>query len=414
MNRRVVITGLGAITPIGNTVESSWQALIRGKSGVEPLTLFDSSGFDVQIAGEVKGWNPAEYLNPKEVRRRDRYQLFAHEAIRQTALHAQITITSEAQAERTGIIVGSAIGGMTSFSEQLHNITAGGARRMAPFGIPSFMTTSGSALGGIELGAMGVSYILTSACATGSDCIGHAFDLIRLGRADTMLAGAAEAPILPNAVAGFDRLGACSHQNSDPAAAMRPFSRDRDGLVVSEGAAVIVLEELHSAQTRGANILAEIVGYGASSDAYHIVAPHPEGKGAALAIRRALEDAHLNPADLDYINAHGTATLLNDTMETLAIKHALGEDAYNIPISATKSMTGHAMGASAAMEAVWSVLALRDQVIPPTLNLYDPDPTCDLDYVPHDARQKRLRHVMTNAFGFGGHNSVLIFKEFEA
>lgn len=412
MTQRVVITGMGAITPVGNTPEESWQAIRAGKSGVDCITLFDASNFAVKIAGEVNGWHPTADLPAKEVRRRDRYQQLAHSAILQAVEQAGVTFQTERERARAGVVVGSSIGGMTSFSEQLHTIDAHGPRRMSPFGIPSFMTTTASSLGSVLMGITGPSHIITSACATGADCIGYAYDRIRLGRADVMLAGAAEAPVLPNAVAGFDRLGACSHANQVPQQAMRPFDRDRSGLVVAEGAAVLVLESLDSARKRGANILAEVVGYGASSDAFHMVAPHPEGSGAAQAIREALDDAHLNPEDVDYISAHGTATLLNDPMETQAIKRAFGEEAYNIPTSSTKSMTGHAMGASAAMEAVFSVMALRDQIAPPTINLHDPDPACDLDYVANIARETVINTVMSLAFGFGGHNAVLVFKRF--
>jgi 3-oxoacyl-[acyl-carrier-protein] synthase II len=410
---RVVVTGLGAVTPLGHTVRESWENIVNGKSGIGWLSLFDTSDFEVKVAGEVRDWNPNDYLPSKEVRRRDRYQLLAHAATMQAFEDAEIQLNGAVDRTRMGICVGSAIGGMTSFSEQLHRIDEGGPRRMAVFGVPSFMTTGASSMASIELDLHGPSYILTSACATGSDCIGHAFDQIRLGRMDMMLAGAGEAPILRNSVAGFDRLGACSHLVDDPTQVMRPFDANRTGLVVSEGAAVLVLESLEAAQARGAEILAEIVGYGTSSDSYHIVAPQPDGRGASIAIQRAMDDAKIESEDLQYINAHGTATALNDTMETYAIKHTLGETAYSIPVSSTKSMTGHAMGASSAMEAIFCVQALRDQVVPPTINFETADPECDLDYVPNVAREMPLTHVMSNAFGFGGHNSVLIFKAFQ-
>ncbi|MEL6150659.1 MAG: beta-ketoacyl-ACP synthase II [Chloroflexota bacterium] len=410
--RRVVITGIGAVTPVGQNAEQSWESVVAGRSGVGHISLFDSDRFDVKIAGEVSGWEPSDFISGKDVRRRDRYQLLAHSAIQQGMQSAGLEDNNMADPYRVGVMVGSSIGGMTSFSEQLHRIDAHGPRRMAPFGIPSFMTTTGSSMGSVSIGAMGASYIITSACATGSDCIGNAFDRIRLNRADVMVAGAAEAPILPNSIAGFDRLGACSHQNDVPQKAMRPFDRNRTGLVVSEGAAVVVLEALEHAQARGAEILGEVIGYGASSDAYHMVAPHPEGDGAVIAIKAALQDAGVNADNVDYINAHGTSTQLNDPMETHAIKRAFGEEAYNIPVSSTKSMTGHAMGASGAMETIFAVLALRDQIVPPTINLEEPDADCDLDYVPNVAREVPLDIVMTNAFGFGGHNSVLVLKRY--
>ncbi|MEL7236309.1 MAG: beta-ketoacyl-ACP synthase II, partial [Chloroflexota bacterium] len=388
--RRVVITGIGAVTPVGQNAEQSWESVVAGRSGVGHISLFDSDRFDVKIAGEVSGWEPSDFISGKDVRRRDRYQLLAHSAIQQGMQSAGLEDNNMADPYRVGVMVGSSIGGMTSFSEQLHRIDAHGPRRMAPFGIPSFMTTTGSSMGSVSIGAMGASYIITSACATGSDCIGNAFDRIRLNRADVMVAGAAEAPILPNSIAGFDRLGACSHQNDVPQKAMRPFDRNRTGLVVSEGAAVVVLEALEHAQARGAEILGEVIGYGASSDAYHMVAPHPEGDGAVIAIKAALQDAGVNADNVDYINAHGTSTQLNDPMETHAIKRAFGEEAYNIPVSSTKSMTGHAMGASGAMETIFAVLALRDQIVPPTINLEEPDADCDLDYVPNVAREVPL------------------------
>ncbi|MEO0563219.1 MAG: beta-ketoacyl-[acyl-carrier-protein] synthase family protein, partial [Chloroflexota bacterium] len=362
MTRRVVITGMGAVTPVGHTARESWQTVVEGRSGIGWLSHFDTSNYPVKIAGQVENWNPENHIGRKEVRRRDRYQVLAHVAAMQAAEDAGITLDTEAARERAAICIGSSIGGMTSFSEQLHNIDDNGPRRMAPFGILSFMTTTGSSMAGMELGINGPSYILTSACATGSDCVGHVFDQIRLGRVDVALAGAAEAPILPVSIAGFDRLGACTHENQIPARGMRPFDRDRKGLVVAEAAAVLVLEALETAMARGANILAELIGYGATSDAFHIVAPHPEGRGATAAIRKAMADARVEAEDLDYINAHGTGTLLNDTMETYAIKHALGETAYNVPVSSTKSVTGHAMGASGAMEAIFSVMALSEQV----------------------------------------------------
>lgn len=412
MTKRVVVTGMGAITPLGHTAQESWAAAAAGKSGIDWLSHFDTSGFDVKVAGEVRGWDASAYLPHKEIRRRDRYQVLSHGAIMQAFAHASLEAPQGGTRERYGIVFGSSIGGMTSFSEQLHAIDAHGARRMAPFGVPSFMTTGASSMGSIALGFEGVSYIVTSACATGSDCIGHAYDQIRLGRADVMIAGAGEAPILPNAVAGFDKLGACSHEHECPQSAVKPFDRRRGGLVVSEGAAALVLEEYEHAKRRGALIYAELSGYGASSDAFHVVAPDPTGAGATRAMQNALKDAQLHADAIGYINAHGTGTPLNDVMETQAIKATFGAHAHHLPVSSTKSMTGHAMGASGAIEAIFSIFALQDQLIPPTINLHDADPLCDLDYVPHVARACEFEHVMSNAFGFGGHNSVLIFSRY--
>jgi len=413
MTRRVVITGLGMVSPLGHTVEETWKGITAGKSGVGPITRFNTENHLVKIAAEVKDWDPSQYMLAKEARRRDRYQQFtlaaAQEAMRTSGLEV-----SDGARHRTGVIVGSAVGGVESYYEQAEILyESNDPRRITPFGIPMLMVNGGSDLVSIEIGAMGPSYTPISACATGADCIGHAFDLIRMGRIDAALAGCGEAPIIPIGIAAFDRVGACSRLNDDPEHASRPFDKNRTGLVFSEGAGIMVLEELEHAKARGANILAEIVGYGATSDAFHVTAPEPEGLGASMAIQHALADAGMNPDNIHYINAHGTATALNDPMETKAVKRVFGENAYNIPMSSTKSMTGHAMGATAAFEAIFAVLALRDQVAPPTINLTEADPECDLDYVANQARELALRRVMSNSFGFGGHNVSLIFSTFE-
>jgi beta-ketoacyl-acyl-carrier-protein synthase II len=410
--RRVVVTGLGAISPLGHNVADTWAAIRAGQSGVGPITRFDPASFLVKIAAEVKNWEPSEYMPAKDVRRRDRYQQFllpaAYEAMKQSGLEI-----NDENRDRTGVIVGASVGGVESYFDQAKLlIDTDDPRRITPFGIPMLMVNGGSDMISIEFGAMGPSYTPISACATGADCIGHAFDLIRMGKIDQALAGCGEAPIIPIGVAAFDRVGACSRQNDDPATASRPFDKNRTGLVFSEGAGVVVLEELESAKKRSAHILAEIVGYGSTSDAFHPTAPDPEGKGAAKAIRQALADARLNPTDIHYINAHGTATALNDVMETKAVKSAFGAHAYHVPMSSTKSMTGHGMGATAALEAIFSIMALRDQVAPPTINLTAPDPECDLDYVPNVAREIPMTHVMSNSFGFGGHNVSLIFARY--
>lgn len=412
MTRRVVITGMGVISPLGHSVEDTWSAIKAGKSGIGRITRFDPSNYLVQIAAEVKDWKPEVYMPAKEARRRDRYQQFilgaAKEAMRDSGLELK-----DDQRPRTGVIIGSAVGGVESYYEQADLLfTTNDPRRITPFGIPMLMVNGGSDMVSIEIGATGPSYTPISACATGADCIGHAFDLIRIGRIDRALAGGGEAPIIPIGIAAFDRVGACSRLNDDPEHASRPFDKTRAGLVFSEGAGVIVLEELESAKARGAHIYAEIIGYGSSSDAFHITAPDPEALGACQAISQAMNDAKLNPTDIQYINAHGTATSLNDTMETKGVKRAFGDHAYAVPMSSTKSMTGHGMGATAAMEAVFSVLSLRDQVAPPTINLTEPDPECDLDYVPNTAREIPIKNVMSNSFGFGGHNVSLIFKTF--
>jgi beta-ketoacyl-acyl-carrier-protein synthase II len=410
--RRVVVTGVGAISPLGHNVEDTWEAITAGKSGVGPITHFDPVNHLVKIAAEVKNWDPTAYMPAKDARRRDRYQQFILPAAREAMTQSGLEITDENR-DRSGVFVAASVGGVESYFEQAKLlIDTGDPRRITPFGIPMLMVNGGSDMVSIEFGVTGPSYTPISACATGADCIGHAFDLIRIGRIDQALAGCGEAPIIPIGVAAFDRVGACSRQNDDPQGAARPFDKNRTGLVFGEGAGVLVLEDLEHAQARGAHILAEIVGYGSTSDAFHPTAPDPEGKGASKAIQQALHDAGLNPSDIHYINAHGTATALNDVMETIAVKRAFGEQAYHVPISSTKSMTGHGMGATAALEAIFSILALRDQVAPPTINLTEPDPECDLDYVPNVARELSMKYVMSNSFGFGGHNVSLIVSRF--
>lgn len=413
MSRRVVITGMGLLSPVGNTVESSWQNILEGRCGIGDITRFDTERFNVKIAAEVKDFDPTQYVNMKEARRLDLYQQFSIAAAMQAVEHAGLEITDENRA-RTGVIIGSAVGGVSSYykeAEILYN--TGDPRRVTPFGIPMFMANGGSDHVAINLGITGPSYTPISACATGADCIGHAFDLIRLGRIDRALAGAGEAPIFTIGIAAFDRTGACSRDNDTPHQAVRPFDLTRTGLVFSEGAGVLVLEALDSAKARGAQIYGEIVGYGSTSDAFHITAPEPEGKGASAALKLAMDDAKVTLEDVHYINAHGTGTTLNDAMETKAVKNVFGARAYQVPMSSTKSMTGHAMGATAAFEAVFCMLALRDQIAPPTINLNTPDPECDLDYVPNVAREVAMRCVMSNSFGFGGHNVSLVFKRFE-
>lgn len=410
--RRVVITGYGVVSPLGHNAQSTWEAIKAGKSGAGAITLFDAENFVVKIAAEVKDFDPAKYIAHKEVRRRDRYQQFVTVAAAEALAHSGLTVTDENRG-RIAIYVGSAVGGVTTFHQQVEVLRdTNDPRRVTPFGIPMLMVDGGADMVSIDIGATGPTYTLASACATGADCIGHAFDMIRLGRIDAALAGAGEAPIIPIGIAAFDRIGALSRFNENPSGASRPFSKDRDGLVFSEGAGVLILEELEIAKARGATIYAEVVGYGANSDAFHITAPHPEAIGAIQALRMAMQDAKVNGEDIDYINAHGTATQLNDSMETRAVKAVFGEHAYNIPMSSTKSMTGHGMGMTAAIEAVFSVQSLVDNVAPPTINLHEPDPECDLDYVPNEARQVAIDCVMCNSFGFGGHNASLIFKRF--
>lgn len=410
MARRVVVTGIGMVTPLGLNVEGTWANIKAGKSGIGPITLFDASEYLVKIAAEVKNFDPANYMPAKEVRRRDRYQHLVIAAGKQAVENSGIKVT-ESNHHRIGTIIGSSVGGVGAYWEQAQLLVeSGDPRRISPFGIPMLMVNGGSDLISIEYGTTGTSATPISACATGADCIGMAFDLIRAGRLDAAFAGCGDAPIIPIGIAAFDRVGACSRENDDPQHAIRPFDKTRPGLVFSEGAGVLVLEEMEFARARGANILAELVGYGSTSDAYHVTAPEPNGIGAGLAIQQALNDAGLTPNDIDYINAHGTGTSLNDLMETKAVKRVFGDHAYKVPMSSTKSMTGHGMGATAAIEAGFAVLSIRDDIAPPTINLNEPDPECDLDYVPNIARQMPINCVMSNSFGFGGHNVSLIFK----
>ncbi|MBI3176371.1 MAG: beta-ketoacyl-ACP synthase II [Chloroflexi bacterium] len=411
MTRRVVVTGVGAVSPLGLNVKETWDACVNGRSGVGPITLFDSSNFLVRIACEVKGFDPAQYMEVKEARRRDRYQQLAAAAAKEAHRQSGLVITDD-NSGRVGVIISSGVGGLQSIQEGVQTVFTSGPRRVNPFTIPMLMANGASGLIAIDTGAKGPALCVTSACASGADGIGLAFNLIRAGSIDAAFAGASEASICEFGVAAFDRLGAMSRHNDDYSMTPQPFDKNRDGLVMGEGAAVLVLEELEHAKARGAEILGELAGYGSTGDAFHITAPHEQGVGGAAAMRLALNDAKLNPGDVNYINAHGTGTSLNDAAETRGIKLAFGELAYKIPASSTKSMTGHMMGATGALEAIFSTLAIRDNVMPPTIHYQTPDPGCDLDYVPNTARQAPVKVVMSNAFGFGGHNAVLVFKRF--
>ncbi len=413
MTRRVVVTGLGIICAVGNDVPTTWTNIINGQSGMGPITKFDASNYLVQIAAEAKDFDAKDHMSQKLIRRSDPFQHLIWKAAMEAHEHAGIEYDAET-GRRTSAIIGSAVGGMSSYQYWSKLVEdTGDPRKMTPFAIPMLMANGGSDMVALELGLQGPSATLVSACATGADCIGLAYDLIRANRIDRAMAGAGENPILPLGIAAFDRIGACSRENDSPETAMKPFDANRSGMVFGEGAGVIVIEELESAKARGANILAELVAYASTSDAYHLTAPDPGAKGAIEAVRRALEEAQLTPQDIDYINAHGTATTLNDAMETKAIKAVFGEHAYNVPMSSTKSMTGHAMGATAAMEAVFSVLSIRDNIAPPTKNLNTPSEECDLDYIPNTAREMPINVAMSNSFGFGGHNVSLIFKRFD-
>lgn len=414
MSRRVVVTGLGLVTPVGNNVRDSWENILAGNSGIQSITYFDTDNFNVKIAGQVKNFDPLNYMPAPEVRRHDPYQHYIMAAAQEAIADSGFAVAAD-QKHRASIVIGSSTGGLHSYAEYMDIVREAGYnyRKVTPFAIPILVVNAGGNVIAISTGAAGPSAVPVSACATGADCIGYAYDMIRANRIDKALAGCSDFPIIKLGIAAFDRVGACSRDNDNPPGSVRPFDRNRTGMVFGEGCGVLALEELETARARGANILAELVGYGSSTDAYHRTAPHPEGMGAAQAIEYALRDADIEPNKLDYINAHGTATSLNDTSETKALKLALGDHAYQVAISSTKSMTGHGMGATAAIEAAFAVLAIRDQIAPPTINYETPDPDCDLDYVPNVARPMPIQYAMSNSFGFGGHNASLIFRRYD-
>ena len=407
---RVVVTGVGAITALGHSAQETWEGIIAGRSGIGPFHVLTKGEHTIGTLCEVKNFNPDDYMDRKDARRRDRYQQLATAATNEAMAQSGLKITDDNR-ERVGIIMGTGVGGIQTLVEQEHVIIDKGLRRISPFAITMIMPNGASGMLAIDYGIHGPSTTITTACAAGNDAIGHAFRAIRRGEVDAVLTGGSESILASVAVGGFERAGATSSKETETP---QPFDKNRDGLVVGEGAASLVLESLEHAQARGATILAEIVGYGQSTDAYHITAPAEGGLGAARAIRNALKDANLSPSDIDYVSAHGTATQLNDASETAALKTALGDEAYNVAISSTKSMTGHVMGATGAIETVFCTLAIRDQIVPPTINYQTPDPDCDLDYIPNEARKTAVRVCMNNAFGFGGHNAVLIIKAFEA
>lgn len=408
MTRRVVITGAGTVNPCGLTVAETWNSILNGRSGIAPITLFDTANFQVKVAGEVKNFDAAAAVGVKEVRRTDRYQQLGMAAAKQAVADSGLVIT-EANAGRVAVLVSSAIGGLKSIEEAVRALDGQGPRRVNVFSVPMLMPNGAGGLVAIATGAQGPNFSIASACASGSDGIGTAWMMIRAGVVDAAIAGAAESTTIDVGVAAFDRLGAMSHRLDG---VPTPFDKDRDGVVMGEGAGVVVLEELEHAKARGANILAELAGWSATGDAYHITAPDEKGAAGSAAMRQALDLAGVNVEDLGYISAHGTATPLNDASETTAIKRAFGERAYKIPVSSTKSMTGHMMGATGALEVIFCALAIRDGVLPPTINYHTPDPVCDLDYIPNTAREAKLNVAMSNAFGFGGHNSVLVVKRF--
>ncbi len=411
MRKRVVVTGLGCISPVGNNVKDTWDALLAGKSGAAPIKAFDASGHKTKFAAEVKGFDSAALLGPREARKMDRFTQFAIasalEALEQSALKID-----ESNRDRTGILIGSGIGGVITTIEQYEVFKERGPERVSPFLVPMMISDSAAGNLAIRIGARGPNMSIATACASGTNALGEAAEMIRRGAADVMIAGAAEAAIHPLTMAGMNVMTALSTRNHEPERASRPFDKARDGFLMGEGAAILILESLEHAQTRGAKILCEFTGYGTSDDAHHISAPAENGAGAAISMSNALKDSGIKENEISYINAHGTSTQLNDKSETAAIKTVFGEQAYKLAVSSTKSMTGHLLGASGALEAVISALAIMDQTLPPTINYETPDPNCDLDYVPNKARQARVEHVMSNSFGFGGHNATLILSRF--
>jgi beta-ketoacyl-acyl-carrier-protein synthase II len=408
MTDRIVITGLGAISPLGLSATSSWKNVVNGISGVGPITLFNAEEFLVQVACEVKDFSPEDYMPSREARRMDRYEQMAVAAVNEALQQSGLKIT-EQNAPRMGVIVSSAIGGIRSFEDNVRVVDQKGPRRVNPFLIPMLMPNGAAGLIGITYGLQGPAFSVASACASGIDSLGIAWMMLKSGLIDVAIAGASESTITPTAVAAFDRLGAMTRRNHF---VPQPFDADRDGLVMGEGSAILILECESHALDRKAEILAEFAGYAATADAYHITAPSQDGSGGTRALKLALESARVHPEDVNYINAHGTSTPLNDVSETLAIKGAFGDYAYKVPISSTKSMTGHMMGATGALEALFCVQAVRENIIPPTINYQTPDPECDLDYVPNQARPTKVDIAISNAFGFGGHNAVLVVKKY--
>jgi 3-oxoacyl-[acyl-carrier-protein] synthase II len=407
--RRVVVTGLGVVTSIGHDVEAFWSGLIAGKIGVDRVTLFDPSSFACQIGAEVRNWDVNQLMDPKEARRNDRYTHFGFVAAKQAIADSGISMAAE-DGDRVGVIIGSGIGGMHTYETQLKNLYDRGPRKVSPFTIPSLIGNMCSGLVAIELGARGPNFGMVSACATGTHSLGEAAHAIRRGDADVMVAGGSEAAITPFAYASFCSMKAMSTRNDDPRGASRPFDRSRDGFIMGEGAGILVLESFEHARARGAHIYCELAGYAATCDAYHITQPDPEGKGLSMAMRRAMASAGAATGEVDYINAHGTSTPYNDKYETLAIKKVFGERAQTVPISSTKSMTGHLLGAAGGIESVVCVKAIEQGIVPPTMNLEEPDPDCDLDYVPNVAREVRVRTVLSNNLGFGGQNASVVFR----
>jgi len=407
----VVVTGVGVISPVGIGRDAMWTALLEGRSGIDHIKAFDAEAHETRIAAEVDGFDPTVYLDRKKARRMDRFAQFACAASLEAMECGGLSMDRE-NPDRVAVLIGSGVGGIITLSQEFDVLRDRGPARVSPFLIPKMLGDLGGGQVSMLLGARGPNFSTVSACATGTDSIGEAFEMIRRGAADVAFAGGAEAAICPIALAGFNSCMALSKRNDDPQKASRPFDAQRDGFILGEGAGVLLLETLEHAESRGAQPIAEVAGYGATSDAHHITEPHPEGLGAANAMTKALAQAHFSPSDIGYINAHGTSTPLNDKYETLAVKRVFGDAAKSVPISSTKSMTGHLLGAAGGVEAAVAVLAIQEGAIPPTINLEFPDPDCDLDYVPSQARRQRIQSSMSNSMGFGGHNASLIFSEF--
>lgn len=412
MRKRVVVTGTGCVSPVGNNVQETWQALLAGKSGAAYITHFDASHHKTKFAAEVKGFDGVALFGVREARKMDRFTQFAMAAALEALEQARLSI-DETNRDRIGVLVGSGIGGITTLLEQAEVMRERGPDRISPFLIPMMIADSAAGMIAIHLGVRGPNMALATACATGSNAVGEATEMIRRGFADVMLAGGSEASIVAVAMGGMNVMGALSTRNNDPERASRPFDKNRDGFLMGEGAGILALESLEHAQARGAEILGEVSGYGTSDDAYHVSAPAENGAGAALSMQFALENADLQPEDIGYINAHGTSTPLNDKSETAAIKTVFGEQAYNVPISSTKSMTGHLLGASGAVEAIVCVKVFQENILPATINYETPDPECDLDYVPNQTRKVAPDHIMSNSFGFGGHNATLVMSRYK-
>jgi 3-oxoacyl-[acyl-carrier-protein] synthase II len=413
MKRRVVVTGMGAITPVGNDVATTWQSLIEGKSGTAPITKFDASKFPVRFAAEVKGFNPLDYMDRKEAKRADQYTQYAIAGARQAMTDAKLIERNGMDPDRIGVIIGSGIGGLKSFEEQHDVYRERGVGKISPFFIPMFIADIAAGIVSMMFNAKGPNYATVSACATSAHAIGDAYRTIQYGDADVMITGGAEATVTPMAIGGFANMKALSERNDSPETASRPFDATRDGFVMGEGAGILILEELEHALKRGATIYAEIVGYGATGDAYHLTAPAPDGEGAQRAMKRALKDAGLEPKDIQYINAHGTSTPANDFNETRAIKAVFGEHAKTVNVSSTKSATGHMLGAAGAVEAIVSAMVVGTGVIPPTINYHTPEPELDLNYTPNTSVERDVNAILSNSFGFGGHNTTLAIKRFK-